>query len=367
MMSGMTTHRCPRRLLAVLAWLSLSAGSSAGDAAVFGQQVLFRSGTEKTHTFRIPAVLTTHKGTLLVLCEARRENGRDHGNIDLVMKRSDDGGSHWGPTRVLFDDRSHTIGNPCLVTDHRTGTIWLLFSRDNKQVLRSSSTDDGRTWSKPVDITRGVLPAAWGWVGPGPGHGIQLRHGRHAGRLVIPAWAGIEKDVPFGWRQLSYAIYSDDAGKTWTHGKPATVDQSDECEVVELADGRLYMNARSRMGKKQRAYCFSSDGGATWSPIAHHAGMPERSCQGSVLRVGPTAIVVAHPSATGSRRVLTVRLSRDDAKTWPVARVAEVGPAAYSDMAANRDGDVLLVYEGDGYKTIKMARFNLAWLTVTGK
>jgi sialidase-1 len=79
--------------------------------------------------------------------------------------------------------------------------------------------------------------------------------------------------------------------------------------------------------------------------------------------VGRKAIVVAHPADTKSRRLLTVRLSRDEAKTWPVSRVAEVGPAAYSDMATNGDGDVLLAYEGDGYQTIKLVRFNLAWLT----
>ncbi len=364
MMGSMTTHHCrSRHLLAVLAWLSVSAVSAAGETPVFGQQVLFRSGTEKTHTFRIPALLTTGKGSVLVFCEARRESGRDHSNIDLVMKRSNDGGSTWGPMQILFDDGPHTMGNPCPVQDRRTGTIWLPFSRNNKQVLLSKSTDDGRTWSRPIDITRSALPSAWGWVGPGPGHGIQLRHGRHSGRLVIPAWAGIEKDVPFGRRQLSYVFYSDDSGTTWQYGKPATVDRSDECEVVELADGRLYMNARSRKGKKLRAYCHSSDGGSSWSPIAHHAGMPERGCQGSLVRVGKKAIVVAHPSDISARRVLTVRLSRDEAKTWPVSRVADVGPAAYSDMATNHGDDVLLAYEGDNYKTVKLVRFNLAWLT----
>ena len=361
-MVGMSTfHR--RCLLAVLAWLSVPLVCLAGEAPVFGQQVLFRSGTQKTHTFRIPSLVTTRKGTVLVFCEARRESGRDHSNIDLVLKRSDDGGASWGAMRVLFDDGPHTVGNPCAVLDRRTGTIWLTFSKNNKQVLLSSSADDGRPWSRAVDITRGALPSAWGWVGPAPGAGYQVRHGPHAGRLVIPAWAGIEKDVPFGRRQLSYAFYSDDSGKTWQYGKPATVDQSDECEVVELSDGRLYMNARSRMGKKRRAFCLSSDGGATWSPISHHEGMPERSCQGSLVRVGRKAIVVAHPADTKSRRLLTVRLSRDEAKTWPVSRVAEVGPAAYSDMATNGDGDVLLAYEGDDYRTIKLVRFNLAWLT----
>ncbi|HAA51630.1 MAG TPA: exo-alpha-sialidase, partial [Planctomycetaceae bacterium] len=92
----------------------------------------------KTHTFRIPSLVTTRKGTVLVFCEARRESGRDHSNIDLVLKRSDDGGASWGAMRVLFDDGPHTVGNPCAVLDRRTGTIWLTFSKNNKQVLLSS-------------------------------------------------------------------------------------------------------------------------------------------------------------------------------------------------------------------------------------
>ena len=334
----------------------------AAEKEVFQQQVLFRSGTEKTHTFRIPALLRTGKGTVLIFCEARRESGRGHSNIDLVMKRSPDGGRTWGKMRVLADDGPHAMGNPCAVVDSKTGTIWLSFSRNNRQVFLTSSADDAKSWSKPVDITSDVLPAKWGWVGPGPGHGIQLQHGRHAGRLVIPTWAGVEKNISFGKAQLSYVVYSDEGGKTWQHGQSATIDHSDECEVVELADGRLYMKARSRRGPRGRASWYRDDGGATWSRIRNHAGMPERSCQGSVIRLAKNAILVAHPVDEQARRLLTVRLSRDETKTWPVSRLVEKGPAAYSDMAVNRQGQALLAYEGDGYGTVKLARFNLEWL-----
>ena len=348
----------PFLLLAVVGSMPIG----AAEKELFQQQILFRSGTEKTHTFRIPALLTTGKGTVLVFCEARRESGRDHSNIDLVLKRSQDGGRTWGNMRVLADDGPHAMGNPCAVVDRKTGTIWLSFSRNNQRVFLTKSVDDARHWSKPVDITSDVLPEKWGWVGPGPGHGIQLQHGRHAGRLVIPAWAGVEKNIAFGKTQLSYVFYSDNGGKTWRHGQAATVDQSDECEVVELADGRLYMNARSRKGRRRRAYCYSDDGGATWSRIKNHPGMPERSCQGSVIRLAKNAILVAHPVDEQARKLLTVRLSRDETKTWPVSRLVERGPAAYSDMTVNREGQVLLAYEGDGYRTVKLTRFNLEWL-----
>ena len=133
-------------------------------------------------------------------------------------------------------------------------------------------------------------------------------------------------------------------------------------EVVELDDGRLYMNARSRMGKRRRAFCFSADGGQTWSPIRNDPGMPERSCQGSTLRLGPGLIGVAHPVDEQARRVLTVRASRDECRSWPVSRVVDNGAAAYSDMVVNRRGQVLVAYESRQYQAITVARFNLAWV-----
>lgn len=336
---------------------------AADPEPLFDKRDVFVAGTENTHTFRIPALLQTKSGAILALCEARRATRSDHGDIDLVLRRSDDGGHTWSGIRVLANNGSRTMGNPAPVCDQRTGTIWLPFSEDNKRVLLISSTDDGKTWSQPRDITKDVLPANWHWVGPGPGHGIQLMVGPRAGRLVVPCWAGVERDVPFGATQLSYVMYSDDGGKNWRHGRAATINHSDECQVVELDDGRLYMNARSRMGKRRRAFCFSADGGQTWSPIRNDPGMPERSCQGSTLRLGPGLIGVAHPVDEQARRVLTVRASRDECRTWPLSRVVDAGAAAYSDMVVNRRGEVLVAYESRQYQAITVARFNLAWLT----
>jgi sialidase-1 len=329
---------------------------------LFEKRDVFVSGSENTHTFRIPALLKTKSGAILALCEARRASGADHGDVDLVLRRSHDGGRSWSDMQVLANNGSHTMGNPAPVLDQRSGTIWLPFSEDNKRVLLISSADDGKTWSKPRDITRDVLPANWHWVGPGPGHGIQLMVGPRAGRLVVPCWAGVERDVPFGATQLSYVLYSDDGGQNWRHGRAATINHSDECQVVELNDGRLYMNARSRMGKRRRAFSFSGDGGQTWSPIRNDPGMPERSCQGSTLRLGPGLIGVAHPVDEQARRELTVRASRDEGRTWPVSRVVDAGAAAYSDMAVNRRGEVLVAYESRQYQAITVARFSLSWL-----
>lgn len=355
----MLVRRVTHALVTLLtAWF---AQPSVAEEPLFVEYPLFEASAWGYHTYRIPSLTVTNQGTILAICEGRTNSARDHGDIDLILKRSTDGGKNWSKPNIIADDGEHTIGNPCPVVDRATGTIWLPFSRDNQSVLLTHSTDDGRTWSKPVDITKDVLDPSWHWVGPGPGHGIQLR----SGRLLIPAWAGVEKDVPFGATQLSYVFYSDDAGKTWQLGGAADRDLSDECEVVELADGTIYMNARSRQAKRRRAFAASKDGGETWSSVQFDDRLPEPSCQGSIVRIpanGHGAIALASPANPQSRDTMTVRLSFDECETWPISRVVCAGSAAYSDLAVNRSGDVLLLYEAKGYQQITLARFNVEWV-----
>ena len=345
--------------------LALAAVNAFAAKPLFTEQPIFTKGDRGFHTYRIPALLMTKKGSILAMCEARKNSGSDAGDIDLVQRRSNDGGVTWGPIQTIHDAGAKTVGNPCPVVDQRTGTIWLPFSVDNKQILLCHSTDDGATWSKPVDITKSALLPNWHWVGPGPGHGIQLRNGR----LVIPAWAGLKKEVPFGGPQISYVFYSDDGGKSWKVGGSGTPDMSDECEVVELAPNTMYMTARSRQGKRMRGYHFSSDGGNTWTRTKFDKRLPEPSCQGSIVRVsrkkgsgGRNRIVAAWPSKPTARTHIKVHLSYDECRTWPVSKVVYTGGGAYSDLGVNGRGEVLLAFEKDAYRTITVVRFNMAWL-----
>src|SRR5262249_30310020 len=159
---------------------------------------LFISGKEGYHTFRIPALLVTPGGTILAFCEGRKKGRGDSGDIDVVLKRSTDGGKTWKALQVIADDGGNTVGNPCPVVERSTGTIWLLLThnlgKDNERTIRDGSskgtrrvwvmksTDEGATWSKPADITNAVKKKTWTWYATGPGVGIQLT----SGRLVIP-------------------------------------------------------------------------------------------------------------------------------------------------------------------------------------
>ena len=341
---------------------------------------LFISGQGGYHTYRIPSLIVTSKGTLLAFCEARKNDRRDSGDIDLVLKRSFDNGSTWGPMQIIADDGPNTMGNPCPVIDRETGTIWLPItrnlgediqdqimdgtSRGTREAWMMKSTDDGATWSKPVEITSTTKQPDWTWYATGPGNGIQLQ----SGRMLIPsnhAPAGSEKFY-------SHVIYSDDHGATWKLGGAAGENTS-ESQVVELRDGSLLMNMRSYHGKNRRAVSTSRDGGLTWSAVSLDAALIEPVCQGSLIRLQTEAddrrdlLLFSNPAST-ERDKLTVRLSYDGGKSWPVARQLHAGPSAYSALAALPGGDLNLAClyergEKSPYETITLARFSQDWLT----
>ena len=344
-----------------------------GKQPFFEEIKLFEKGEQGYFCYRIPALVTSTQGTVLAFAEARKTNCRDDDDIDLVVKRSFDYGKTWGDLQVIADDATHTMGNPCAVVDRETDTIWLPFTRNNQQVFVTKSTDDGTTWAEPAEITESAKDPDWSYVGAGPGHGIQLKDGR----LLIPSW-GDTSPGPATWKpdhpnwgkiQFSYTFFSDDHGETWRRGEILTKDASDECEAVETMEGSLYMNMRSRQKKHQRAFAWSKDGGETWSEVDYDATLPEPSCQGSLVRFTDQGrfeknrVLLSHPSSTDERSHLTVRVSYDESKAWPVSKLIYEGSAAYSDLGVAPDMAILCLYEADKYSKIVLARFNIEWLT----
>ena len=128
-------------------------------------------------------------GAVLAVCEGRRDGSGDSGQIDLLMRRSDDGGRTWGQSHVVVTEPGMTCGNPAPVLDRHTGTIWLPFCKNHadgdealirkglapRTVWVTRSDDDGETWADPVEITADVKHSGWTWYATGPCHGIQLR------------------------------------------------------------------------------------------------------------------------------------------------------------------------------------------------
>lgn len=341
-------------------------------AAAPPQTAVFTAGQDGYHTFRIPAVIVTPKGTVLAFAEGRKAGRGDAGDIDLVLKRSTDGGKTWGSLEVVWDDAANTCGNPCPVIDAKTGTIWLPLthnvgtdteakivagtSQKGRTVWVTHSTDDGRTWAKPTEITAAVKKSEWTWYATGPGVGIQLK----SGRLLVPC----DSKSDGGKVRESHVIFSDDGGKAWQLGG-VVGPNCNECQAVELADGSVMLNMRTYRGNNRRLVAVSRDGGATFSKPTEDPALIEPVCQASILRLPGGGIVFSNPAST-KRDKMTVRLSADDGKTWPHAKELHAGPAAYSCLCVLPTGDVGCLYErGEktAYETITFAAFPKAWLT----
>lgn len=353
---------------------------------------VFVPKTDGFTSIRIPSVVVTTSGTVLAFAEGRAADA-DQAKNKLLLKRSTDGGATWGKVAVIAGDGDRALNNPCAVVERRSGQVLLVYQSypagvsersgqirpgyEGDRVVRNwlvTSGDDGVTWTKPRDITRetkreqGVTTVAGG-----PGIGIQLRHGKHAGRILFPFNEG-----PFGLWNI-YAVYSDDAGRTWKMGAAAPgalVDAGpgkktstvNEAQFVELSDGSVRFNVRRWAGKAVRKTSLSEDGGATWSKVEDVPELGDPGCMGSVLRFtdpadgGKSRILYSGPQGT-KRANGTVFLSYDEGKTWPVKRVLCEEGFAYSCLTALPDGTVGCLYEAGGTSKIVFARFTLDWLT----
>ena len=248
------------------------------------QSDLFTSGEAGYHTYRIPALVVTSGGTVLAFCEGRVHSRSDAGKIDLLLRRSTDRGRTWGDTQLVAADGDMTCGNPCPLVA-ADGTVRLPFCKNEgdgpegmiiegkapRTVWLTSSGDDGATWAAPVDITADVKDPSWTWYATGPGHGIRLANGR----LVVPCdhIVGVEftPDDPYH----SHVIISDDGGDSWRLGG-IVPEGTNECTVVETAEGSVYINCRNYKGAKRRAtaatrLATTSGKRAWWNPSARRA------------------------------------------------------------------------------------------------
>jgi sialidase-1 len=390
-MNNRDSQKKPSRRLHALAMFGVFAFCflavcATGAPRSAGSRTVFTSGTEGYHTFRIPSIIRAANGDLLAFCEGRKNNGSDRGDIDIVLKRSTDGGLTWGALAVIWDDGENTCGNPCPVVDATTGGIQLLLTHnigtDSEKAINAGtgkgsrtvwimrSRDHGATWSAAEEITETTKAKDWRWYATGPGVGIQIKDGPHAGRLVAPCDHSYPDGSEAGYAYGSHAIYSDDHGKTWRLGAPIQ-PKVNECQVAELFDGKgtLLMDMRSYHKRSRRAQCLSGDGGATWSEITFAADLVEPVCQASILRwetgkgSDRNLLLFSNPANATKRVNLTIKASADNGRTWPRALIINEGPSAYScliDLGDDRAGCLYENGEKNPYARITFVTFSKA-------
>ncbi|MGQ4418034.1 exo-alpha-sialidase, partial [Streptomyces sp. SAS_269] len=355
--------------------------------------VPYTAGEGGYDTYRIPAAVVTGRGTVLAFAEGRHDGAGDSGDIDVVLRRSTDGGCTWGPLTVVAAGQGDTRGNPAPVVDPRTGTVVLVTSYNSgavteAQIMRGEVTpaqsrrvfvqrgqDDGRRFTPPRDITAAVKPPHWRWYATGPGHALALTRGPHAGRLLVPAdhSAAPPPGSPDTGQEPRYygahALYSDDGGRTWRLGFVDDgydgVTNANETSAAQLPDGRLYFSSRDQNGSSpgNRLDAWSSDAGETLdSPYAVQGTLNDVPVvQGSVLQLpgAQAPLLFSAPSVPTARRAMALWRSTDGGRTFARALTVSDRPAAYSDLVRVDADEVVLLYEAGTkgpYETIEFRR-----------
>ncbi|MFC6100276.1 sialidase family protein [Olivibacter domesticus] len=316
----------------------------------------------------------TDKGSILAFAEARVENSLDDGAHHIVLKRSIDKGRSFSASQVLVKSvDSQSWANPTALQDRKTGEIFLFYALNRQnistEVFYITSKDDGLNWSEPVNITYLFKNNEHQWTFhlPGPGHGIQLKNDR----LLIPVWN--RKAVSFTPKERNYGVnclYSDDHGKTWKLGGDTPVGELNESQIVEQESGDVMLIGRtySSSNNSWQAKVISKNKGLSWSKqIAYDHGLTGKACDiGLVSYPKPGIVLVSQPANIKKRMDLTIRMSKDNGKTWSVNKLLQAGGATYSDLAVLPDKTIICLYGHGGTEhmpqNVSLSRFNLEWL-----
>jgi sialidase-1 len=362
---------------------------------LFEKTDVFPPGLNGITRYRIPGIVVTRKSTVIAYAEARKNSSSDWGEIEIHLRRSTDCGKTWeagkhiahlgarlegNPHKKEGGEKEQTVNNPVAIVDRETGAIEFLYCINYARCYSMRSLDDGVTWSTPVDITAAFEPfrakVDWKVIATGPGHGIQIK----SGRLVVPIWLAYGKEGDHG-PSAAGTLFSDDHGKSWQAGDLCLPNEGDfnnpnETMITELSDGRVMLVSRSVSKANRKLITTSPDGARNWTTPTFHDELWEPVCMASIVSYPskPGTLIFSNPhtlkfgkdgkevpAGRGKRENLSIKLSRNDGKTWPVNKTLDAGPGAYSDLAVLPDGTVLCLYEGKA--DIQVARFNLEWIT----
>lgn len=357
------------------------------------ETTVFKSGDDGYRSYRIPAIVKDKSNNLIAFSEGRVEHAGDYGNVDIVYKISSDNGKTWGPLQIAVDQDKLQAGNPAPIVDlldpqYPKGRIFLFYNTGNnhegdvrkgngiRECWYITSTDGGKTWAAPTNITTAVhrpnQPAFnpnytfkedWRTYANTPGHALQFDSGKYKGRIYIPANHSEGDPKPTGKDYFAHSYYSDDHGKTFKIGNTISFEGGNETMAAQISETGLYMNTRNQQGNvRNRIVSYSNDGGATWDTTFYDKNLPDPVNQGSTLswKKGKNYILaVCNAASQKDRDNLTLRISKDQGKTWYFNHVVAKAPAGYKDSYAAYSDIILInnkkigvLYEKDNYETI---------------
>lgn len=381
------------------------------------QRTMWESGVGGYARYRIPGLAITSKGTILITCDARKDPSLgDWSDIDLFLQRGPALGKTWDAPQCLADRSVHAglkvephraiagriaraqdhfpFNNQTLVIDRTSGDVLFVYCINYERCFMRRSSDDGVTWSPPEEITTALEELrrryAFTVIGTGPNHGIQLA----SGRLLIPVWLSTGGGAGGHRPSVVSSIFSDDGGRTWRGGEIAAQETDplvnpSETVAVELPGGAVMFSMRCESLQHRRAIAYSPDGATRWTRPEFVNDLNEPVCMAGIDRLSwgtassRSRLIYSHcdngtdpdPRLISSnfylRKNLTIRMSYDEGRTWPVSRVLEPGFAGYSDITVAPDGTMFCLFEkgsvsANETRSIVLAHFNLEWLSSGG-
>ena len=354
---------------------------------------VFEAGKDGYQSFRIPAIIE-YKHELLAFAEGRVHGPADFGDVDIVLKKSKDGGNTWGPLMVVASNNHLQAGNAAPVVDltdpaYPGGRIFLFYNTGNqteasirkgnglREVWYKTSIDGGNSWSNPVNITTQVhrpnqkilneayqFAEDWRSYANTPGHAIQIKAGKFQRRIFIAANHSVGEPKNNFEDYHAHAFYTDDHGASFGLCEDIPIAGSNEAMAVELPNSRIMMNIRNQKGNiRTRIIAVSSNGGTSWDTTYFDQQLPDPVCQGSILQLGNFKkkpwLAFCNPANPDKRDNLTLRISDDEGKTWKKEWLLDKNPeggkgdyTAYSDLVKFDKSRIGVLYEKDNYRMI---------------
>lgn len=359
---------------------------------------VFTSGSEGHKSYRIPAIINLPNGEIVAFCEGRVNGSNDFGDINIVMKRSEDKGKTWSSLQTIVDYDNLQAGNPAPVVDltdpaFPNGRIFLFYNTGNNQegevrkgnglreVWYKTSSDGGIIWSDATNITLQVhrpkqpqtnpaynFSEDWRSYANTPGHAMQFQSGKYKGRIYIAANHSAGNPLPHYTDGRAFGYYTDDHGKSFHLSADVNMQGGNEATAAELSNDKLIMNIRNQKSDvRARIVAISSNGGETWDTTYFDKNLPDPVCEGSILTIQikkkKNILAFCNAADTVRRNNLTLRISEDDGKTWKKNILIDKSPTesgmkdytAYSDLVRVSKKTIGVLYERAGYSEIVFA------------
>lgn len=325
------------------------------------------SKVDSVNCYRIPALITAPNGDLIAAIDERVPNCGDlkfSKEINIVIRRSSDNGKTWGAIEKIVDfPYGQSASDPSMIVDNEMNEIFMFYNyMDLDKELNvyylhvTKSSDNGKTWSKPEDITSQIAKPEWhnDFKFITSGRGIQTKDGR-----LLHCMVNLESGM--------HVFGSDDHGKTWFF-IDSPLKPADESKIIELADGTLMVNARVNKSGMRYVH-LSKDNGNTWTTEAQ-PNLIDPGCNASIIRYTSiedgykkNRLLFSNANSLDKRENMTVKISYDEGKTWSNGKTIYAGSSAYSDLTILKNGEIGLLFEKDNHAENPFVSFSLEWLT----